>query len=372
MRPFWASYFYTDKSLLAYHYLDFVHTRKLADEWSEQLSHDAHKAGGQEHADILAVTARQVMGGTEFTGTPDDPLLFIKEISSDGNCQTIDVIFPAFPFFVYANPRWLAYMLEPLLEHMLSGQYPNKYAMHDLGFNYPNLTGHPLGLDEYMPVEESGDMLIMGLSLVHSLIEGASTKFTQLGSTYADVLSSTEEGDASPFALHLDDTHPEGIFGLDEPWVNSQKSLSAGKSWLKKSYKLWKQWTEYLVDYALEPENQLSTDDFAGWLPLQTNLALKGIVGIKAMSELAAVMGKDDEVKYYKVSTLIRWLQARSTANATIEHLRHLYLQMARLRHCPRRLSRQTGLQLVRLLDNLVQPLRRRAPLLPHRRQIKV
>jgi hypothetical protein len=50
----------------------------------------------------------------------------------------------------------------------------------------------------------------------------------------------------------------------------------------------------------LRPHNQLSTDDFAGWLALQTNLALKGIVGIKAMSELANVMGKEKDVEYYR------------------------------------------------------------------------
>src|SRR3954452_1480241 len=33
----------------------------------------------------------------------------------------------------------------------------------------------------------------------------------------------------------------------------------------------------------------VSTDDFAGWLALQTNLALKGIVGINAMSKIAEV-----------------------------------------------------------------------------------
>lgn len=302
MRPLWASYFDSDHALLTYHYLDYKHAKHLADEWSAKVVKDASQSGGQDHADILALTARQVMGGTDFTGTPDDPLLFIKEISSDGNAQTIDVIFPAFPFFTYANPRWLAYMLEPLLEHMLSGQYPNKYAMHDLGFHYPNLTGHPLGKDEYMPVEESGDMLILGLSLVHSLIEGASSKFKNLGQTFAGVRG-TMDDDSKPFALRLSEP-VDGITGLDQPWidqVDQTKSHNAGKAWLSKSYNLWKQWTEYLVEFSLEPENQLSTDDFAGWLPLQTNLALKGIVGIKAMSELAAVMGEHDDVKYYKV-----------------------------------------------------------------------
>jgi hypothetical protein len=72
------------------------------------------------------------------------------------------------------------------------------------------------------------------------------------------------------------------------------------QKWLGRSYDLWTQWTSYLVDYSLRPDNQLSTDDFAGWLALQTNLALKGIVGIKAMSELANVMGKDKDVEYYR------------------------------------------------------------------------
>jgi len=45
----------------------------------------------------------------------------------------------------------------------------------------------------------------------------------------------------------------------------------------------------------------VSTDDFAGWLALQTNLALKGIIGINAMSKLAEVVGEHKDVSYYKV-----------------------------------------------------------------------
>ena len=46
----------------------------------------------------------------------------------------------------------------------------------------------------------------------------------------------------------------------------------------------------------------MSTDDFAGWLALQTNLALKGIIGIKAMSEIADLVGNKHDYKHYKVS----------------------------------------------------------------------
>lgn len=46
----------------------------------------------------------------------------------------------------------------------------------------------------------------------------------------------------------------------------------------------------------------MSTDDFAGPLQLQTNLALKGILGIKAMSNIAEVAGNLGDMKYYKVN----------------------------------------------------------------------
>lgn len=44
----------------------------------------------------------------------------------------------------------------------------------------------------------------------------------------------------------------------------------------------------------------MCTDDFAGWLPLQTNLALKGIVGIKAFSELADLLDRPGDAKHYR------------------------------------------------------------------------
>ncbi|KAK4541413.1 hypothetical protein LTR36_008014 [Oleoguttula mirabilis] len=303
MRPLWESYFHSDSALIIYHYLDFPHASALAANYSAQLAADAYASGSDSYKDIVELSARQVMGATSFSGTPDNPLLFLKEISSNGNSQTVDVIFPAWPFFLYTNPRWLAYLLEPLLEHMLSGQYPNKYTMHDLGTHYPNLTGHADGNDEYMPVEECGDMLIMGLSLVNSLSYGdghdvAQSVWSTLGQP-KDVASLEGSTNMSPFALPATLETRDGVFGLDDQWLGPSSQHQARK-WLSRSYKLWKQWTSYLEDFSLEPQNQLSTDDFAGWLALQTNLALKGIIGIKAMSVLAEVVGEKEDAKYYR------------------------------------------------------------------------
>lgn len=307
LRPFWLSYMSSPKELLKFHWLDFSDAKELAFNYSAQLALDAYKSEAEDYVDIVAVSARQVMGATHFLGTPEDPLLFMKEISSDGNAQTIDVIFPAFPFFLYTNPRWLAYLLEPLIEHMLSGQYPNKYAMHDIGTHYPNATGHPDGNDEYMPVEECGNILIMGLALANSIRYNTNTS---VSSTWVQTSQPLQANQDKIFPLNTGSDF--NVQFIDEPWTGGEQSLKQAQKWITRSYRLWKQWTSYLVDYSLEPENQLSTDDFAGWLALQTNLALKGIIGIKAMSGLAELAGMDEDVKTYENTSRVyieKWEQ---------------------------------------------------------------
>ena len=254
MRPLWASWFPSAQKLLQFHYTDFEHAAALSRNYSTQLAKDAFESGSDSYVDICALVARQVIGATSFSGTPENPILFIKEISSNGNFQTIDVIYPAFPFFLYTNPRWLAYMLEPILEHTLSGQYPNKYALHDLGAHFPNATGHPDGNDERMPVEECGNILIMGLAVVNSLMYNtdvaAGSLWSSLGSQNFD-----SNPETSPFSL-LALEERDGVVGLDDSWGGSTKGVKQAQKWLHRSYKLWKQWSGYLVEYSLEPENQ--------------------------------------------------------------------------------------------------------------------
>lgn len=244
-----------------FHYLDFDNALRLASNYSQQVEHDAYKSGGQDYVDIVALTARQVLGATSFSGTPENPMIFLKEISSNGNTQTVDVIFPAYPFFMYTNPRWLAYLLEPLLEHQLSGQYPNKYSMHDLGAHFPNETGHGDGNDEYMPIEECGDMLIMGLSLVNSLRYGSAQEAQSTWSSLGAETLVPKSLEYSPFPIVISqgrerDVQEEPLFGLDDKWGGGTRGSTQAQKWLKKSYPIWKQWTRYLVKEALEPANQ--------------------------------------------------------------------------------------------------------------------
>ena len=62
---------------------------------------------------------------------------------------------------------------------------------------------------------------------------------------------------------------------------------------LKARYRILSQWAEFLIEDSLIPAAQLSTDDFAGVLANQTNLAIKGIEGIAAMGEIADMIGQE-------------------------------------------------------------------------------
>ncbi|KAL2359032.1 hypothetical protein RJZ56_008135, partial [Blastomyces dermatitidis] len=248
MKPLWQSWFRNVDNLLSFHYSDFQNASTLAARYSSQLEIDAFLSGAEDYVDIVALSARQVLGATSFSGTAENPILFLKEISSNGNCQTIDVIFPSFPFFLYTNPRWLVYLLEPLIEHMLSGQYPNTYAMHDLGTHFPNITGHPDGRDEYMPVEECGNMLIMGLAVVNSLRYPAK-------SSVVPAVNTEDDENVGIFPL-IDLESCGSIDKLDSPWAMTPDAGDKAQRWVKRSYKLWKQWTGYLVEFSLLPENQ--------------------------------------------------------------------------------------------------------------------
>jgi hypothetical protein len=255
MRPLWESWFPSTDQLLNFHYNDHAAASALASNYSAQLAKDAYLSGADDYVDIVALSARQVMGATQFSGTPDSPILFLKEISSNGNFQTIDVIFPAFPFFLYTNPRWLAYLLEPLIEHMLSGQYPNTYAMHDLGSHFPNATGHPDGNDEYMPVEECGNILIMGLAIANSLQYEDSSEASSIWSSQGEPRSKFSTLNQGLFPL--DDLQVmSGISYQDSKWGGGIEGRSLAKKWVQRSYRLWKQWTGYLVEFSLEPANQ--------------------------------------------------------------------------------------------------------------------
>ena len=83
---------------------------------------------GTNYSTILTLGTRQAFGGIDLTIPKDtldtsDFLVFLKEISSDGNVNTMDVIFPAFPQFYVMNPEYIRLLLEPIVQYLASGRW---------------------------------------------------------------------------------------------------------------------------------------------------------------------------------------------------------------------------------------------------------
>jgi len=65
-------------------------------------------------------------------------------------------------------------------------------------------------------------------------------------------------------------------------------------------YSILKQWADYLVANLPDPGYQNQTDDFAGSIAHSVNLALKGIVAVAAMSQIAAINGNAADAASYR------------------------------------------------------------------------
>ncbi len=208
--------------------------------FDRRLMADAAAAGGAEYADLCALAWRQTFAAHKLVESPKGELLYLsKENFSNGSIGTVDLSYPSVPVFLLYNIDLAKGLMNPIFDYCASEGWNKPFAAHDIG-RYPRANGQNYGGD--MPVEESGNMLIMAAAIAHA------------------------EGDAG-YAL---------------------------KHWPALT-----QWVEYLEEYGLDPENQLCTDDFAGHFAHNANLSVKAILGIASYGYLAGRAGDARTEKEY-------------------------------------------------------------------------
>jgi hypothetical protein len=236
LRPLWQSGGVTPGEMLQSAECDYSSLSAQSRIFDDELMADLTRVGGEHYAEVAALAYRQAFAAnTLASGLDGKPLMFLKEISSCGCAQTADVIYPESPLFLLVNPKLLEYSLAPLLDYAQSGQWPYSYAPHDLG-TYPLDNGRDPAKMESMPVEETGNMLLM-------------------------------------------------IAGIAKAEGNAE---FASRYW-----PLLTKWAEYLKTNGLDPEDQLCTDDFTGLLSHNANLSLKAIEALGGYAMMARMQGKD-------------------------------------------------------------------------------
>ncbi len=220
-------------------------------------------------SELTTIAYRQVMAGHKIVADEDGtPLMFSKENTSNGCIATVDVIYPACPFFLYHSPEMLKAQLRPLMQYAASPRWKFPFAPHDLG-TYPKANGQIYGGGEktekdQMPVEESGNMLIM---------LGALAKV--------------------------------------------EKNADFSKPYLP----ILAKWADYLALHGLDPANQLCTDDFAGHLARNANLSAKTVVALGAYAQLLEAAGdKAGSEKWMKTARdfAAKWQELAKDKDATV------------------------------------------------------
>ena len=210
--------------------------------FDSELTSDLTSIGGMQYAAIATLAYRQTLAAHALVADFDGrPMQFEKENFSNGCTATVDVMYPSSPLFLFLAPKLLEAQLLPVLEYSALPRWRFPFAPHDLG-RYPLANGQVYGggeetEEDQMPVEESGNMLILVDALERA--EGNTTLAQQY-------------------------------------WPQLSK------------------WAEFLQSKGLDPENQLTTDDFAGHVAHNSNLSLKAIEAIAAYADLAHRMGKED------------------------------------------------------------------------------
>ncbi len=245
--PYWRKEFPSFTALLKGAEADYLALNKRAEAYDAELQQDLARTGGPEYAAIATLAFRQAIAAHKLVKDANDvPFFMPKENFSNGSISTVDVLYPSAPMFLFLNPKLVEAQLEPVMRYAQAGHWKFPFAPHDLGV-YPLANGQLYGggetsEEDQMPVEESGDMILMVAAMTHA--QGN----TDFAARYWPLLT---------------------------------------------------QWAEYLLDKGFDPENQLSTDDFAGHLAHNTNLSIKAIEALAAYSQLAAKLGDSKAAAKY-------------------------------------------------------------------------
>lgn len=234
---------------------------------------------GEAYTKICMAAYRQSIAAHKLIADEKGRAVFIsKECYSNGCAATVDVTYPSAPLFLLYNPELVRGMLRPVLRFAKMPVWNYDFAPHDVG-RYPYVTGQVYGQKEYRrAAQELGGGEEEGFVFPMYYQMPASADIYQI--KYQ--MPVEECGNVLILAAQLARQDPE-----------------ATKELLTDNLSLYEKWVKYLLQYGTDPEEQLCTDDFAGHLSHNVNLAIKAVMGVEAYSILIRAAGKEEEAAHY-------------------------------------------------------------------------
>ena len=232
---------------------------------------------GEEYYNILCASLRQSVAAHKAVRSSGGLLFLSKECHSNGCIATVDVSYPSVPLYLLYNPELVRGMMRPIFEFSKMPVWGYNFAPHDAG-TYPNCTGQVYGLNEHKNKKMSS------------------------------VLTCWEHQTRFPMYL-LPKGNDVYCFENQMPVEESANMLvmveachkADGKLTLaRENFEILNKWADFLVENGLKPANQLCTDDFAGHLGNNLNLAIKATVGIACFAEICKALNNNEKYAKYR------------------------------------------------------------------------
>ena len=225
---------------------------------------DGLASGNAKYAELLCASYRHCIAAHKiFEDNKGNLLFFSKENNSNGCVNTVDLTYPSAPLFLLYNTDLMKGMCTSILDYCESSRWGFDFAAHDLG-TYPHANNQVYaqrfpssdgGFGGNMPIEESANIVILAAAI---------------------------------------------------------SNVDGNTEWADRYWQTLTTWTNYLVEHGQDPENQLCTDDFAGHLAHNANLAVKAIMGVAGYAMLCLQREDIDNYQYYMA-------KAQEMANAWID-----------------------------------------------------
>ena len=254
--------------------------KKLCD-FDKQFKKNCDRIGKDYY--LLACAAfRQSVGAHKLVENKKGEILFLsKECNSNGCIGTADITYPSMPLFLLYNPELVKGMLRGIFDFARMPIWEYDFAPHDIG-TYPYCCGQVYGLDWSENKYNCGNTGGKGNAMfTHPMLYQRPAACKVYNYDYQMPVEECGNMIVATAAACV----ASGDFAIAED-----------------NFDLLEKWVVYLEKFGLKPENQLCTDDFAGHLANNVNLAIKAIVGIESFGLLCEKMERGDAEKYYALA----------------------------------------------------------------------
>lgn len=237
---------------------------------------------GEDYLLILYASFRQSIAMHKLVKDRDGNVLFLSREANSNSCiATVDVSYPSVPLFLLYDTEYVKGMMRPIFRFARTDVWTFGFAPHDGGV-YPNCDGQHYGLSKTVTEEHCNYLTAPSVQFV---TRPATYYYPASFDAYDLYWQMPVEECANMIVMTAACCRVDG----DTAFFDENGDLLA-------------KWARYLEENGEMPSNQICTDDFAGHLDKNVNLAVKAAVALGCYADLCGKTGRDKEALHYSLT----------------------------------------------------------------------